>query len=368
MLALREIRRRRTQFALISMVVALISYLVFMVNGLGTGLNNQAGSALQSLNADGLAYSPNAGLSIIRSELSTETVSQIQTDLSPVTSAPLGYFGINTRSMSGRITSAAMLGIHPGTIAEPEIVDGRSLSSIYDHRSLLADRGFLRAAEVNIGDEILLVARGKEELFRIVGAVDEGSFFFQPTVYVVLDSLRELKYGSITSDTPLASVLLLQGENLSQHRSSYYELVNLDVAFANIEGVAGQQATVSALRFFGYLIGALVIGIFFYVLTMQKLSQTGLLKAIGAGNTYVFRQLLLQVMVVIGVGLILAAPLAALTDWLLSQSPNSVPISLSVSDYTFTAVLFIAVGIIGAAFSIRQIAKIDPIIALGRQD
>jgi len=39
MIGLKEIQRRRLQFALIALVVALISYLVLMINGLGVGLN-----------------------------------------------------------------------------------------------------------------------------------------------------------------------------------------------------------------------------------------------------------------------------------------------------------------------------------------
>lgn len=367
MLALREIRRRRLQFALIGTVVALISYLVLMVNGLGTGLNEQAGSALRNLDADSLAYADNANLSVIRSELTAAVVDQIVAEREPSAAAPLGYFGINTRTASGQIESAALLGFHPGTIAEPPVTDGAGLD-LADTRSVLADRDFLRAAAVDIGDDITLVARGNETVFRIVGVVDAGSFFFQPTIYVVLDSLRELKYGAIDSTTPLASVVLLRGEAGNRGGDPAYDVVDLETAFANIEGVAGQQATVSALRFFGYLIGALVIGIFFYVLTLQKAAQTGLLKAIGASGAYVFRQLLLQVAAISGVGLAVAMPLAACTDALLARSPDGVPIAFTTTDYITTALLLTGMGLLGAAFSLRQIARVDPIIALGRQE
>ncbi|HQW51181.1 MAG TPA: hypothetical protein PL082_03915, partial [Tepidiformaceae bacterium] len=77
MIGLLEIRRRKFQFALIALVVTLISYLVLMINGLGVGLNEQAGRALRNFDADAIAYSNRAGLSVIRSELSTEVVAQI---------------------------------------------------------------------------------------------------------------------------------------------------------------------------------------------------------------------------------------------------------------------------------------------------
>ncbi len=43
MIGVLEIRRRKFQFVLIALIVTLISYLVLMINGLGVGLNEQAG-------------------------------------------------------------------------------------------------------------------------------------------------------------------------------------------------------------------------------------------------------------------------------------------------------------------------------------
>ena len=77
MIGLLEIRRRKVQFALIALIVTLISYLVLMINGLGVGLNVLAGSALQNFDADAIAYSDGASVSVIRSELSQATVDAI---------------------------------------------------------------------------------------------------------------------------------------------------------------------------------------------------------------------------------------------------------------------------------------------------
>jgi putative ABC transport system permease protein len=76
-IGLLEIRRRKLQFALITLIVTLISYLVLMINGLGVGLNDSAGSALRNFDASAIAYSDRAGISVIRSELSQEQVDAI---------------------------------------------------------------------------------------------------------------------------------------------------------------------------------------------------------------------------------------------------------------------------------------------------
>ncbi len=144
-------------------------------------------------------------------------------------------------------------------------------------------------------------------------------------------------------------------------------VVDKDTAFNNIEGVSGQQSTVSALRVFGYLIGGLVIGVFFYVLTLQKVPQIGVLKAIGASNFFVFRQVLIQAFALALLGVAIAVPLAFATDRALAQLPDAVPIAFTAGTYVTTSLLLVLMALLGALFSGRQVLKVDPIIALGQQ-
>ena len=365
-MGLKEIRRRKFQFGLIALVVTLISYLVLMINGLGIGLNEQAGSALRGLNADALVYAEASDLSVIRSELSAETVDEISRLDGVSEWAPLGYVGVNIRDPEGDITTAALLGYEPGSIAEPRTTGGGALTA-QDRRGLLADATFLKASGLSVGDRVTVASRLKDFEFTIVGEIDEGYFFFQPVVYLLLDSWREVKYGSTDSDLPLASIALLRGRELVGGKTAAYEIVSKDTAFANIEGVQGQQATVNALRAFGFIIGALVIGIFFYVLTMQKVAQIGLLKALGASSAYIFRQLLIQVVSVTVFGVAVSVPLAYVSDTALNRLPEAVPIAFTGGTFILTSVLIVATGVIGALFSVRQLVRVDPIIALGHQ-
>jgi putative ABC transport system permease protein len=366
LIGLLEIRRRKLQFVLIALIVTLISYLVLMINGLGVGLNEQAGSALKNFNADAIAYSERAGLSVIRSELSAELVDEISQRFGAESSAPLGYVAANYATDDGEIDSAAFLGFEPGTIGAPKVVDGRPLTSD-DRDGLLVDSSFLRYSGLDVGDTVRVSIRLVERDFLIVGETDEGNFFFQPAVYLLRSSWQELKYGSSGPDLPAASIMLLKGKDAAGSSGEGWTAVNKSTAFANIEGVSGQQSTVQALQLFGFLIGGLVIGVFFYVLTLQKIGQIGVLKAVGASSFFVFRQVLVQVLAISIVGVAIAAPLAWATNRLLQQVPNPVPIAFTTSTFVGTSALLVLMAAVGAAFSGRQVAKVDPIIALGQQ-
>ncbi len=364
-LGLIELRRRRLQFFLIGVIVTLISYLVAMINGLGLGLNVLAGSALKNLDADAIAYADTAGLSVIRSELSAETIDRVLSDPAVREGAPLGYVAANVRTADGDIENAAFLGYDPGTIAEPEVVEGRPLEP-GELDGMLADREFLRLTGYRLGDVVPVSLRLQTREYRIVGVIDEGFFFFQPAVYILRDAWRSLRYGD-SAGAPEASVVLLKGDGLPGLRGDGFEVVDKGTAFANIEGVAGQQSTVSALQAFGYLIGTLVIGVFFYVLTLQKVPHIGVLKALGASSGYVFRQLLVQVVVIASLAVMVAVPLALVTGRLIQRLPNPVPIAFDGRTLLFTTVLLLAASIVGAAFSLRRILTVDPVIALGQQ-
>ncbi len=366
MIGFLEIRRRKLQFALVGLIVTLISYLVLMINGLGVGLNEQAGRALRNFDADAIAYSDRAVLSVIRSELSAETVERIETESGARESAPLGYMAVNYTRNDGKVKSAAVLGYDPGTIGEPPVKEGRALTPA-DANGLLADRQFLRASGLKVGDTVRLAIRLQEREFTIVGELNEGAFFFQPSVYMLRSTWQEMKYGTNAPGTPVASVVLLKGDGLAGKRGTGWEAVSKSTAFANIEGVSGQQSTVQALQVFGYLIGGLVIGVFFYVLTLQKTPQIGVLKAVGATTGFIFRQLLVQALLVALGGVAIAVPLAWLTNEGIKQVPDPVPIAFTTGTFVTTSALLLLMAVLGVLFSGRQVAKVDPIIALGQQ-
>jgi len=369
MIGLLEIRRRKFQFALIALIVTLITYLVLMVNGLGVGLNELSGRALKNFNADAIAYSDKANLSVVRSEMSREAVDRAAALPGVTAGTPIGYFAVNIRKLDGsnaKVKSAAMIGYDSGTIGEPDVTGGRKLAA-GEGDAILADKSFLKLTDLKVGDSVTLAYRLTSRSFRIVGEIDQGAFFFQPTIYALRSTWQEMKYGDNAPGQPAASIVLLKGKALPGLSGDGYRIVDKETAFNNIEGVTSQQSTVNALAAFGYLIGALVIGVFFYVLTLQKVAQIGMLKALGASGFFVFRQLLVQVFVLAIVGVGAAVPLAWLTNNGLQRLPETVPVAFTTRTFVVTSIAMVITALVGAIFSGRQVAKVDPIVALGQQ-
>ncbi len=363
MLALIEIKRRKLQFGLVTGVVALISYLIIMVTGLGLGLNEQAGTGLLSLNGDYLAYASNANLSVIRSRLTDEQVADVAAAPGVEQASPVGYIAAVVEYGPDTSDTAATLGIMPGTFAEPEVVEGEQLAAPGE---VLVDRAWVRLAGTEIGDTLPLPVGFATRDFTVVGVVDQGYFFFQPTIFVSLEDWQTLAYQGDPSQRPAASVVLVQGNDLSGTRGDGWEMVTKQEGFRNIEGVQAQQSTVNALRYMGLLIGMLVVGVFFYVITLQKVSLLGILKAIGASGTFLVTQGLLQVFLVALGGALISVGLALLTEATLLSS-DAVPIMFTPGALLTSSASVVVGGLVGAALSVRQVAAIDPIIAMQQQ-
>jgi putative ABC transport system permease protein len=365
MIALDELWYRKGQFALIGLIVTLVAYLVFMINALGAGLLEQAGAAVKNLDADALVFRDNANLSFQQSELAADTVRAIQAAPGVRESSALGYVSVQP-SLDPQKGSIAFIGFEPGTISEPALVAGRALEP-GENGAVLADRRFLEERDLEIGDMVELSSRLQLYTFEIVGEVDEGPFFFQDPVWGSMQDWRVLKYGD-DPGAPAATLVMVSGaaslETQVPDAVPGTEAASPAETFNAIPGVGPQQNTANAIEGFGLIIGAMVIGVFFYVLTVQKTGQIGILKAIGASSWFVFLQLLIQVLVVSLIGLAIALPLTVLTVNALS---GAVPLLIERRNILITVVLLLAAALVGVLFSGRRIPTIDPLIALGQQ-
>jgi len=107
------------------------------------------------------------------------------------------------------------------------------------------------------------------------------------------------------------------------------------------------------------------MGAFFSVWTIQRTKEIGLVKALGASNAYLLRDSLGQVLLL----MIMATSIGTLAAIQLGRTleASSFPFMLVLETVAASGVMLVVAGLIGSALSLRLILKIDPIIALGRE-
>jgi putative ABC transport system permease protein len=133
-------------------------------------------------------------------------------------------------------------------------------------------------------------------------------------------------------------------------------------AIAGVPGVSEQGGVFNSIIGVTFAVAGIVVALFFALLTIERVGLLGVLKAIGASSRTLAAGLTLQA-ALIAAGSLLAGSLLALA--LSKVIPDTVPFTLSVGRFLFTAVGLVVASLIGSAISFRRIVRIDPASAVG---
>ena len=125
-------------------------------------------------------------------------------------------------------------------------------------------------------------------------------------------------------------------------------------------GVAQVRQSFQVIFLLYGLVVPLVTGLFFLIITFQKSASLTLLRAIGARSSSLVRSLLIQVVIVMGGGILLGVLLYAP----LSQVElGAIALRFNVGAVVFWSILLLVLGLLSALASARRVLAIDPIEA-----
>lgn len=110
------------------------------------------------------------------------------------------------------------------------------------------------------------------------------------------------------------------------------------------------------------VISAAVLGVFFYVITIQKQKQFGVLKAIGMKMLELTRYIMSQVFILSILGVIIGNLIAI---GMASMLPSSMPFALQIPMVIIISIVFVMISLFTSLVSIRKVAKVDPIVIIG---
>lgn len=369
-LALRELKHAKLRFFMIGMILVLISWLVFILSGLGNGLSSLSASAFKNMDADYVVFEDGSRHSMLRSVISedvTEDLIEVDNveDAAPMGSRTAVVLKENGTSDDEKI-DVSLLGIHPGSILEPEVIEGVPLTAEKDLEVIVNDT--LKNEGIEIGDTLEI--EGSDDVIKVVGFVENESFNHLPAIFMTVEHWRTIHFAAPGSDMGVSNpvnAVMLQGENIVPEKVNDavegIETATKQEAINGIPGYKEENGTIMLMLVFLMAISAVVITVFFYVLTLQKSNQFGIMKAIGASNQFLGRAVVAQVfmlsVVSIGAGILLTYGTAAIF-------PDGMPFSLDLMLVIIYALVLVAVSVISSFLSVRKITKIDPLQAIGR--
>lgn len=352
-LALRELRHHRLRSLLIGGIVTLIAFMVFMLTGLTRGLAHDNAALLIETPATHFVTTRDSGGVFTRSFLTPDTVTRLQAVAGAEATSLAQSFA--TLSRGDQQLSGVLMGVQPGSFMNPAAQQGQPLSA--GSTGAVVDES-LREDGVTLGDTLTLKPGG--ETLQVIGFTRAARLNHQPVVFVTLQHWQTLNprlqgtVNTVALNTESAAVRAAQLAGVTVHTRA--------AALQELPGYREEQGSLIMIQVFLIVVAAFVLAVFFYVLTLQKTPQFGLLKAIGASTRTLAGSLVAQMMVLS----VLAVTVAALvTLGAAALLPAGLPFTLTVPTVLGASALLIAVAAFSSLLSLGSIARVDPLIAIG---
>ncbi|MBA4609278.1 ABC transporter permease [Aeromicrobium sp. Marseille-Q0843] len=349
--AWRDLKVAKGRFALIAVVVTLITVLVTFLAGLTGGLAQQNVSAISSLDADRIVFSTSGDEP---PSYADSAVTQAQTDTwtgrDGVTSvAPLG---ISTSRVSAaeRNETVALFGGGPPTSSEPSPPRG--------HVALGAETA--QELRVVAGDTVRITDR----TFVVDSIRDVSWYSHLPVANLALDDWQALA-ARPGEPEPFATVLAVSGSQVDFAAADAEAGTESTGVLTSLPALGSFKSEIgSLLLMVGMLFGisALVVGAFFTVWSIQRQPDIAVLKALGATNRMLTFDALGQAAVVLLVGVTSGI---AVTAVLGAVAGAALPFVLSPLTTVLPGLVMTALGLAGAGLATRSVTRIDPLTALG---
>ncbi|RDW16731.1 ABC transporter permease [Oceanobacillus chungangensis] len=352
-LAWQEIKKNKLRFTLITGVLMLVSYLVFFLSGLATGLADLNREAVDKWEASAIILTDESDKSLPQSFMS---IDQLE-DIDAKETAVIGQLNA-IASQGDNKQNIALFGINQKEFLMPNVTEGRAFEEAYE---VIAD-GSLKEEGFELGDELTLSS--SDQRLTIVGFTDNARFNAAPVLYTNLSSFHQVKFGEAAEqNNDQINGIVVRDDSISNlTENDELESIEIETFIENLPGYTEQKLTLNFMIYFLFGISSIIVAIFLYVLTVQKISMFGVMKAQGISSSYLSRSVVAQTMILAFIGTVIGFVLTLISGAFL---PAAVPVSFDLALMIIYGLILIAVATAGAVFSVLTIVRIDPLKAIG---
>jgi putative ABC transport system permease protein len=352
-LAWQEIKKNKLRFTLVMGVLMLVSYLVFFLSGLATGLASLNREAVDKWEASAIILTTDSDKSLYQSFMSTDQLKDIQADKTAVIGQlnAIASNGDNKQNIS-------LFGINKDEFLMPNVTEGKPFEK---ENEVIADDS-LKDKGFNLGDKLSLSS--SDQYLTIVGFTNNARFNAAPVLYAKLTTFHQVKFSDAAEQNQdQINGIVVQDDTMSHlTQSDTLEPIEIERFIESLPGYTEQKLTLNFMIYFLFAISSIIVAIFLYVLTVQKISMFGVMKAQGISSTYLSSSVIAQTFILAFIGTALGFVLTIISGFFL---PAAVPVSFHLTLMLFYGLILMVVATAGAVFSVLTIVRIDPLKAIG---
>jgi putative ABC transport system permease protein len=368
LLATREILRAKVRFALLAGAVGLLVFLILFQQALFGGLVSGFIGALENQDSPVLVYGEQARRNVEGSFLTPDQIQAIG-DVDGVEAVvPIGE-ATYTVVAGGERVDGVLFGYPldgPGLGAPTTLSEGRLPERPGEAVASAADAG----DGFDIGDTVRIAAADGPEI-EVVGLARDLRFSVAPTLFVDYATFEQAQRAvNPNAEVVLPSIAAVRpaedvdaGELTARIDAEVrgVEALTNDEAVSSSPGVQAVNQSFQIILALAFAVVTLVVAFFFLILTVQKAKPLTLLRAVGAPAGYLVRNLVVQIVLVMGAGIAVGLGLVLALRPL--STAGSVEVQLEPSTIVPTLVALTVLALLGGVAAIRRVLRIDPLRA-----
>lgn len=359
-IALKEIFFFKKKYLLIESLIVLMIFMVMFLSGLTNGLGRFVSAGIENMPVQQIILQEEADGIIPFSSLSEENLAAIddlqldnQEELA-ISRSQLTVDGVD----EGIDISYFVL--ETNSQLAPKLIEGDALGTS-DFEIVLDNR--FQADGVQLGDKV--VDKKSEKELTVVGFTSGAMYghtgigYISQATYTAIAQATNPKYSwapqaIVTSDTV--------SEQADLGTLAVYDKA---AVVEKIPGYAAEQGTLSMITWVLVVASAMILAVFFYIISLEKRQQFGVMKALGMGMGKIAYQQLSQVTLLALFGVLIGDLLAI---GMASILPVKMPFYLNVPDVLLLSLVFVVVTILASLLSVSRIAKVDPLMIINGGD
>lgn len=336
-LALKEIKYYKVKYLLIAAIIFLLSFLVLFVSSLAQGLGKDNVSFIEQMDAGHYVISKDADNNLMNTPLSKHDQKVLEDKNIPLLKLQPVKVQKNEKFLLATVTEDYMK------------LPADNKVNLDSH----ASKTFKENDTLNLKDQ--------DKKLKISEFTRHQMFAHMPVGLVSQET-----YNNYFKDAPVNAGIIksMSKSDMNQLNDDLKDakLITPDKAMKGIPSYEAEQMPLNLMVIFLFLISAIVITVFFYVITIQKTTEYGILKAIGTSNRKLIFKLMQEVIVVVMVSVLISIGVIYIINMNL---PATMPFFLNPNLIFLLIGLFLVVALIGVMLSIYKVLKIDPIQAIG---
>ncbi len=366
-LALREMRRRPGRFVTATVILTLIALLLMFLGGLLDGLIANSTSAIDAQRGEVIVFSSTSQSSFPSSRVTggERTAIAAVPGVGDVGGLSVTQLGARVPGNGPRdLIDVALFGYETAPTGVPDPPpDGAAWAD-----DSLRDQG--------VSDGMTLMLGPARSPIRIAGFVSGLRYNGQATLWSSASTRRQVQNanrpGSSEGDTVFQAFVVggtdgtdpaVLAGRIDDATDGQTASLTIAAAGAAQPGVEQQSSTFNQIIGVTVVIAIVVVALFFALLIVERTALYGVLKAMGARSSTLFGGVVTQAVVVTAIASVIGA---AVSIGVASVIPaGGIPFQISAVRIASSVAYLLVAAVIGCAFSLRRVLRIDPASAIG---